>query len=576
MPQVEDRLTPLVKRPIMRGAADGSAGLVIGRDRDIDEGGNMALHSWLATTLVRHYPSTPVQRTGPWRIEAARNEQVSFQVALRLEREEARWVEVVVEGPDGWDLRIRRVGYVPVRHRNPPIALDADDIEGDGLIPGYVPDPLFDETRLWLPPAETHAFWITVCPAGDAAAGEHVIRARILAEGKEVAAHVLPVRLYDVTIRPRQGFHITHWFYVDALIDWYKTQLFDARFWEILPAYLNDIATHGLDTVYVPVFTPPLDGVKRPSQLLWVERTAPDTTRFDWRDVKRYITLARAAGISHLEWCHFFTQWGAAHAIRIYEGQGADETLLWPPETAATSETYRAFLAQYLPELRRFLETEGLLERSFFQVSDEPPGEEHLEQYRRDRELLRELAPWMRTMDAHTEIEFARQGQVDMPIPSIRTALDFVAEGIPCWCYYCCGPRGAYLNRLLDTPLAKIAMHGLLFYRWPFQGFLHWGYNYWYRSQTRELIDPFTVQDGLRWERGWAYGDPFVVYPGPDGPIDSMRWEVFAESLQDYALLQTLGVARMDPRLQALASFCEFPKLPGWRYRLRRELLRSV
>ena len=37
-------------------------------------------------------------------------------------------------------------------------------------------------------------------------------------------------------------------------------------------------------------------------------------------------------------------------------------------------------------------------------------------------------------------------------------------------------------------------------------------------------------------------GDPFVVYPGPDGPVDSLRWEVFAASLQDYALLQEAGV----------------------------------
>jgi len=87
-------------------------------------------------------------------------------------------------------------------------------------------------------------------------------------------------------------------------------------------------------------------------------------------------------------------------------------------------------------------------------------------------------------------------------------------------------------------------MHGFLFYRWPFRGFLHWGYNYWYESQTRHLIDPYTVQDGKAWERGWAYGDPFMVYPGPDGPVDSLRWEVFGESLQDYRLLQTLGIAR--------------------------------
>ncbi|MBN1341979.1 MAG: DUF4091 domain-containing protein [Phycisphaerae bacterium] len=103
-------------------------------------------------------------------------------------------------------------------------------------------------------------------------------------------------------------------------------------------------------------------------------------------------------------------------------------------------------------------------------------------------------------------------------------------------------------------------------------GFLHWGYNYWYKSQTRQMIDPFTVSDGLAWP-GWAYGDTFQVYPGPDGPIDSIRWEVFAESLQDYALLQTLGVDRNGPMLSALKDFDRFPKDARWFTSMRKRLL---
>ena len=50
----------------------------------------------------------------------------------------------------------------------------------------------------------------------------------------------------------------------------------------------------------------------------------------------------------------------------------------------------------------------------------------------------------------------------------------------------------------MDTPLAKIRMSGWLFYHLKAQGFLHWGYNYWYKSQTQQLIDPFAEQAGLR------------------------------------------------------------------------------
>ncbi|MBN1937515.1 MAG: DUF4091 domain-containing protein [Anaerolineae bacterium] len=532
----------------------------------------MTLYSWITSSLVRHFPRTPVQPSVPLHIDAALNERLSFQVVLRLEGEERQTVQVRAAGPAGWSVRVRRVGYVPAPHFNTPLEPDPLDRDGIGYIPGYVPDPLFDEDMLLLPQEETHAFWISVVPAPDAQPGSYEIAVTVHPEMGDPLTHTVAMTLHNVRLARRRDFHITHWFYVDALIDWYRTDLFDERFWAVLPRYLRDVVEHGQDTLYVPVFTPPLDGVKRPSQLLHVTRLAPDEYAFDWRDVKRYVNLARDCGIDYFEWSHLFTQWGVRHALRIYEGQGRDESLLWEPETGATSETYRAFLNQFLPELYAFLEQENLLDRSYFHLSDEPHGEEHLENYRQARVLLRELAPWMTVMDALTEIEFARQKVTNMPIPSIRTALDFAREGIPSWCYYCCGPRGRYLNRLLDTPLPKIAMHGLLFYRWPFGGFLHWGYNYWYESQTRNMIDPFTVTDGLAWGRGWAYGDTFEVYPGPDGPIDSIRWEVFGESLQDYQLLQALGVARDDPRLAEIASFTDFPKTEVWRQNLRARL----
>jgi len=460
---------------------------------------------------------------------------------MRLDGEDRQQVRVEAAGPAGWSVRVRRVGYVPVPHHNLPVEQDPADCDGIGRIPGFVPDPLFDEDSLLLAAGETHAFWITVRPGPNAEPGEHEIAVGVVPERGARIERGAAIRLHDLALQPRRGFPITHWFYVDSLIDWYRTDLFDERFWRILPAYVRDVAEHGQDVLYVPAFTPPLDGVKRPSQLLRVQAEGPGRWRLEWSDVKRYVDLARQCGITHFEWCHPFTQWGARNAIRVYDGQGKAEQLLWPPETEAASPVYRAFLSQYLPQLRRFCSEEGILERSLFHVSDEPHGDEHLRNYRAARGMLRELAPWMRVIDALSQIEFAADGLTDLPIPSIQAATGFIDAGIPCGCYYCCGPRGKYINRPIDTPLAKIAMHGFLFYRWPFRMFLHWGCNYWYESQTRHLIDPFTVQDGLAWHRGWAYGDTFVVYPGPNGPIDSMRWEIFGESLQDYRLLQHSG-----------------------------------
>lgn len=526
--------------------------------------------SWLAPSLTRHFPLSPARHSARLQLDIARNEPISFQTGIRQESGNARHYQLTVDAPDDIAVRIRRIGYVPLRHHNTMMA--ETDIDGKGYVPGYVPDPLFEENEVFIPAGETSAFFITLCPRPGAQAGTRKIRVRIRPETGRSRNHTLSLRVYNLDIAPRKDFFVTNWFYNDALLDFYHCTAFDERYWQILPHYLRNIAEHGQDTVYVPVFTPSLDGIKRPSQLLRIARQGKGY-RFDWTDVKRYLDLALECGITRFEWSHLFTQWGVGHPVRIYEGQGVEEKLLWDPEIPATDPIYRTFLAQFLPELHTFLKKNKWIKRSFFHISDEPHGEEHRANYAAARAMVRELAPWMKCMDALSEIEFARDGVVDFPIPSIQTALEFVRDDITCGCYYCCGPRGQFINRLLDTPLNKIRLNGWLFYRWPFQGFLHWGYNYWYRSQTREMIDPFSMQDGDAWKRGWAYGDTFMVYPGEDGPIDSLRWEIFADSLRDYALLQTLDIPHDDPRLRSLRDFERFPRDPNWVVRIRRELL---
>jgi len=530
----------------------------------------MKAKMWLSSSLKRQFPLGTPGGKRSLVLPAARGERVSFQACVWVPHGEPVEVSAAAAAPAGLSVEVRRVGCVPMPHHN--TATPADELDGFGLVPGYVPDPLFPETTALAAPGEVTAFWLTVRVARDVKPGPKLVNVRLGASGEKPAALDATIHVSPIVLAERKDFRVTHWFYADALCDWYEVEPFGQKFWPICEKYMRDYAEHGCDVIYVPMFTPPLDGVKRPTQLLRVRRSPSGKHAFDWAQVKRWVGLARRCGIRRFEWTHLFTQWGAKHAIRVYEKRDGKDCLLWRPGTGATSKTYRDFLAQFLPSFERFLRREKLLGVSHFHVSDEPHGDEHLASYRKARAMLRELAPWMQVLDALSDIRFARQGLTDVPVPSIRTALDFANEGIPSWTYFCCGPRGRYLQRLLDTPLPKIRMAGWLFHRFGFGGFLHWGYNYWYKSQTQQMIDPFTVTDGLRWP-GWAHGDPFVVYPGRNGPIDSIRWEVFAESLQDYALLQTVGVDPGSPMLRRLRGFDDFPKDERWLRAARKRLL---
>ena len=489
---------------------------------------------WLQSTLQRVFPSSPNRNPGPTsttgtqplQVVAARNERVSFQACARNLGLDKADVSVVVTAAGAGDLNIevRRVGCVPVPHHNTDTPLE--ELYGFGHIPGYVPDPLWPETTASLGPLESQSFWITVFVPAEAQPRLQEIAVQFQHQGAAIAQLTVRLEVRVLVVQQRQGVPVTHWFYADALCDWYKVEPFEDRFWTIVRSYMADLVLHGNNCQYVPIFTPPTDGVKRPTQLLKVTEPVPGQYWFDFSDVRRWTRLAQQCGARYFEWTHLFTQWGVGHAIRIYRNNRNRESLLWPPETGATSDKYRNFLEQFLPAFHTFLQLEGLIDKSFFHLSDEP-GEAHMENYRNARTLLKELAPWMKVADALSDVQFGREGLTDIPIPITSAARDYADARIPAWVYFCCGPRGPYLNRQMDTPLAKIRMSGWLFYRLQAQGFLHWGYNYWYKSQTQQLIDPFTEQSGLGWP-GWAYGDTFMVYPGPNGPLDSIRWEVLA------------------------------------------------
>lgn len=527
------------------------------------------LSCWLQSSLCRVFPTTQPSNESELRLLAARNERISFQVCLSNGTPKECQAKVVVEAPGELAIQVRRVGFVPMQHHN--TQTEEDELDGLGKIPGYVPDPLWPDDTVMLGPYETGAFWINVTAPASISPGVYPLPIRLLVGDESWKLQAI-LNIRPLIIQPRQGFPVCHWFYADALCDWYHVEPFDEGFWKVVQPYMVDLVQHNEDSQYVPILTPPTDGIKRPTQLLGVMMPKPGKYAFDFNAVRRWVRMAQRCGSQFFEWTHLFTQWGAKYAPRVYRSNADANSLLWPAETEATSEIYRTFLSQFLPAFYDFLRSENLLSRSLFHLSDEPHGDEHLASYRRAKEMLRELAPWMRVADALSDIRFGREGLTDIPIPSISTASQFAAEGISSWVYFCCGPRGKYLNRLMDTPLAKIRMSGWLFYHLKAHGFLHWGYNYWYKSQTQQLIDPFAEQAGCSWP-GWAYGDTFLVYPGPNGPLDSIRWEIFGESMQDYALLQSANISPDDPRLADLRDYNDFPKSEAWIQQFRQAVI---
>lgn len=527
---------------------------------------------WLESSLRRVYPGTR-PGSSQLRLATPRNGRTAFQVCVRNDSDVAIGFECGVAGADDLKPRVRLVGLVPLTH----FTIDTDPVELEGVEfgPGLVPDPLYPETRVLLGPQESRSFWITLNVPADARPGVRAITARMTPWGAKEATS-LPVELdvSELVVQPRRDFPIIHWWRGEATWDYYKTGRFDERWWKLTRDQLQDMYDHGSDVMPVPLLVARREPFKRPCQLLDVDEPSPGKYTFDWNRTKRFIDMCKEIGFKKFEWSHLWIYWGAENPVRVYTQKGDEFVMLWPPEISGFSDVFLNFLDQFLPELHAFLKAEGLLEGSYFHVSDEPGDGRHIANYRRARQVLREKAPWMKVMDALSNIEYGRQGLTDIPIPLVSAAQAYIDAGIPHWVYYCCGPRGPWLNRFMDTPLAKIRMSGWLFYRLRAQGFLHWGFNYWHKMEREEIGDPFHDASNGSWP-GIPYGDPFMIYPGPDGPLDSIRWEVFAESMQDYAVLQTAGVEPDDALLADIKTYADFPKNEDWIRRAVDQVLKT-
>ncbi|MDD2504040.1 MAG: DUF4091 domain-containing protein, partial [Clostridia bacterium] len=90
-------------------------------------------------------------------------------------------------------------------------------------------------------------------------------------------------------------------------------------------------------------------------------------------------------------------------------------------------------------------------------------------------------------------------------------------------------------------------------------------------------IDPFVVTDC---GKAFPSGDPFVVYPGEDGPLDSLCFEVFYEALQDIRALNRLEeqigrdkvLVLLDEGLEQPITFSEYPRDAEWLLNKREQI----
>jgi len=465
-------------------------------------------------------------------------EVFSFQIAYWSDTYSNDINFEVISSP-GEFVSIRTTGFIPCDDLG--WVFDSNVLR---KTPGLYPEPLYpSDGPLFLLPFQWRTLWVTVRIPENFTPGKYDISIRFFSKCSEqeieqtetFSLDILPVAL------PKQTLIHTEWFHADCIATYYKVDCWSEKHWELIGKYLVNAAQHGINMILTPLWTPPLDtavGGERPTtQLLKITKTGSSYT-FDFSCLERWIELCLKSGIEYFEISHFFTQWGAAFTPKIIVSENGIETKLFGWHVASTDHEYKNFLEQLMPQLLKLFRCRNLTGKCFFHVSDEP-SINHIENYRQAAAIIRELVNEFPVIDALSNVDFYTNGIISNPIPTNNHIESFVDAGVKnLWTYYCCGQLVDVPNRFFHFPSARNRIMGMLMFKYNIHGFLHWGFNFWYsRHSVNQKMDPFRLP-----KAGMAFpgGDAFMVYPGENGPIDSLKYEVFMECLQDLRALRLL------------------------------------
>ncbi|MDO5066695.1 MAG: DUF4091 domain-containing protein [Propionibacteriaceae bacterium] len=495
----------------------------------------------LLSPLAHVPPSGPV---GPdldslitWDGEPAR-----FLVAWRLPRTHSAREESLFRldiAAPGCRIEVSRAELVPVQL--PHFEEDTEGFVADS--PTLLPDPLVPVVSgcdaVQLTETASHLGWhclhVVLWPGSDVTV---VVAGALVDEWDGQVTplgHVGVPLLCSLTRVEPTGPWVSQWLHPDCLLHTYGVTVFSEEHWTVIEAHLRCAVEMGVTGTIVPLWNPALDtaeGTYRPDvQLLDIAYSPTGGYTFDADRARRFLRLMVEVGMSHVETPPLFTQWGAEHAppIRVCQ-EGGNPELRFGWHTPADDEAYLAFLDQLLPFLRGLLAEFPEL-TPFVHISDEPRATS-AQRFATVRRRLAEGLEGLPTLDALSDPEFREL--VDVPVVATDAVERWRDAGMePQWVYHC-GLQAGLANRFIAMEPIRVRMIGLQMFTCRAEGFLHWGFDFYFSLFSRGVLDPW--QDT---SAGGAFpsGDAFIVYPGPGlTPRRSLRWWQLRDAFRDWAL----------------------------------------
>jgi hypothetical protein len=253
---------------------------------------------------------------------------------------------------------------------------------------------------------------------------------------------------------------------------------------------------------------------------------------------------------------------------------------------------YDRLLSQYLSIVENHLAEKGWLGKEYIYWFDEPDPENY--PFVRDGMMaIRRAAPRLtRFITEH------RPGPDIMDVSEIgctifhrvdpRVVAELSSRGREFWSYLCTAPKAPWVTLFTDHPAVNLRLWLWMSYSFGLRGILVWRADYW-NSPTvfpedrvqNPWEDPMSYTVGYGTPYGqvndWGNGDGRFLYPpnrNPNerkkeylcGPVNSVRWEILREGIEDYEYFRLLeeAVRQASPAREGLAKRGEaLLRIPG-------------
>lgn len=476
------------------------------------------LRVWPSDPLEKIFRDTPPADAGTVALSAARNEYQSGQFGVHADAETVVTLQAEpLIHEDGETtigaerIRLRPVDFIPVAKGTP----GAGEI-AVRQVPADFPDILRDESEMTIPAGESKGVWITLFIPPDAKPGRYISKA-IVKAGDSKAEIPLDVEVFPFTLSDTRHLWVTNWFSLGNIAKYHNVPSWSDDYWTILENYLKNMAEHRQNVTLAP-WVPDNGFIK-------AVRTEDGSWSVDFSTLDRFLTLAEKCGMAErIEFSHCGGVDRQKHEINFRDAQVFDQR-----EGKVVSVGADEWLEPAVKALEKFLIETNRIDRAMIHVADEPFAYD-MASWRAASERLHAAAPRIKRIDAIESIHF--DGDLEVWVPKLshfdrwRDAYEARRDAGEFWFYICCHPFGPhYPNRFMDLPGARVRVLHWINYTERLAGYLHWGHNFW----QGDAFGPPTEEYGP--------GDTHAVYPGENGPLDSVRWEIERDGLEDYEYL---------------------------------------